>query len=113
MLTHMLTVCSSRGVIYDTETKKFEAVLAHNDNEISGGMYDKAEEAAKAYDALARMYKGADAEVNFPVCVSFINELIVCSLCKHWEILQDSDTSSSWIPPEREMRPVRIPVRKG
>eukprot|EP01138_Halocafeteria_seosinensis_P002133 gb/GECG01002183.1/.p1 GENE.gb/GECG01002183.1/~~gb/GECG01002183.1/.p1 ORF type:complete len:374 (+),score=54.62 gb/GECG01002183.1/:1-1122(+) len=91
LVSRMKNVRKYKGVIYDTETKNFEAVLVHNDNEISGGMYDTAEKAAKAYDALARMYKGADAETNFT----------------------NDGTNPSWVPPEQEMRPVRIPVRKG
>lgn len=55
---------------YDKESGKFETVLLYNeDTEISGGMYDNAEEAAKAYDALARMYFGPGAEVNYPVSI--------------------------------------------
>lgn len=48
----------------DTE---FEAFVTVNGEEISGGVYDSALEAGQAYDALARMYHGEGAELNFPV----------------------------------------------
>ena len=55
----------------------WEAVITVNGREVSGGEYDTQEAAARAYDALARMYIGADAPTNFPV-----------------------DPYTSWVPPE-------------
>ena len=45
--------CGAAGV------PSWEAVLVVNGEEVSGGEYESAEEAARAYDALARMYGGA------------------------------------------------------
>jgi len=53
------------GVWYHTGPGTFEAVLEHNGQELSGGQYDTAEEAAAAHDALARMYAGDAAVTNF------------------------------------------------
>ncbi len=53
------------GVWYHTGPGTFEAVLEHNGQELSGGHYDTAEEAAAAHDALARMYAGDNAVTNF------------------------------------------------
>lgn len=45
----------------------YEAVLEVNGNRVSGGEYETAEEAARAYDALSIMYFGeAGAKLNFP-----------------------------------------------
>jgi ribosomal silencing factor RsfS len=54
-----------KGVWYHTGPATFEAVLEHNGQELSGGQYPTAEEAAAAYDALARMYAGEGADTNF------------------------------------------------
>ena len=46
------------GVWYHMGPGTFEAVLEHNGQELSGGQYETAEEAAAAHDTLARMYRG-------------------------------------------------------
>jgi hypothetical protein len=44
----------------------YEAVLEVNGNRVSGGEYETAEEAARAYDALSIMYFGSEgAQLNF------------------------------------------------
>lgn len=63
------------GVLHDRDAGTFEAVVdlpggtaGSNGRPVqaSGGHYPTADEAARAYDALARMYHGADAACNFP-----------------------------------------------
>jgi ribosome-associated protein len=49
------------------EAVLWEAVIVVNGQEISGGEYETELEAAKAYDALARMYVGAEAVTNVPL----------------------------------------------
>lgn len=56
--------------------------------QVSGGSYDSPEEAARAYDALARMYEGSGATTNFVV-----------------------DTYSGWVPPDEVDEAAAIPVR--
>jgi ribosome-associated protein len=80
------------GVVYvpdtfNTTTKTlgvWEAVITipgkapgEEAQEISGGDYDTPEEAARAYDALSRMYHGAGAKTNFQL-----------------------DATATWVPPE-------------
>lgn len=58
------------GVLRERGVPLWEAVLrldGEGSKEISGGEYESAEEAAKAYDALARMYVGTAAPTNFPL----------------------------------------------
>jgi len=46
------------GVVFDRDAKTFEAILElpHRGTEVSGGEYSSPEAAARAYDALVRMY---------------------------------------------------------
>ena len=67
--------------VYKVKGNAYEAVVTVNGNEISGGIYDTAEEAAHAYDAMARMYFGAETAVNFEV-----------------------DPYSAWHPPEEQSK---------
>ena len=58
------------GVLRERGVPLWEAVLrldGEGSKEISGGEYESPEEAAKAYDALARMYVGTAAPTNFPL----------------------------------------------
>jgi hypothetical protein len=48
---------SYMGVIQEGDTTLWEAVITVNGKDISGGEYETELEAAKAYDALARMYQ--------------------------------------------------------
>jgi ribosome-associated protein len=101
----MMIVKSSRfiGVIKEGDKKTWEAVLdlsprRGEDNilprTISGGEYETEEEAAKAYDALVRMYlggaEGSDVKTNFPI-----------------------DDLRSWIPPESVIATGQIEVKIG
>jgi ribosome-associated protein len=79
-----------RGVVKDADSDMWEAVITVNGQEISGGEYDTAEEAAKAYDALARMYLGADAATNFAV-----------------------DLATSWVPPDEVVHTGQIATKPG
>jgi len=68
-----------------------EAVFVTKEGrEVSGGEYESPEEAAKAYDALARMYLGDSAETNFPI-----------------------DPYTTWIPPEEVVHTGQIEVKVG
>jgi ribosome-associated protein len=97
-----------RGVFFDRDTGKFEAILAlpeaagnavlqaqglapsSSPVNASGGEYDSAEDAARAYDSLARMYFGGDAETNFPL-----------------------DAYAAFEPPRVEARPQRFETKRG
>jgi ribosome-associated protein len=69
----------------------WEAVISLPSNkEISGGEYETEEEAAKAYDALARMYLGESAKTNFPL-----------------------DPYTSWVPPDTVLNTPQIAVKPG
>jgi ribosome silencing factor RsfS/YbeB/iojap len=69
----------------------WEAVISLPSNkEISGGEFETEEEAAKAYDALARMYLGETAKTNFPL-----------------------DPYTSWLPPETIFSTPQIAVKPG
>jgi ribosome-associated protein len=100
-----LIVKSSRfiGVIKEGDKKTWEAVLdlspkVSNDVDlprtISGGEYETEEEAAKAYDALVRMYlggeEGKNVTTNFPI-----------------------DDLRSWIPPETVIATGQIETKVG
>ena len=81
-----------RGVMYDRDTGEFEAVLGRPDGtEVSGGTYATAEEAARGYDALARMYGGPDVQVNFEAPSQY----------------------AEWVPPTVHERAAAIPVKAG
>lgn len=68
----------------------WEAVIVVNGKQISGGEYESEEDAAKAYDALARMYLGADAELNFPI-----------------------DPYLEWVPPEEVVHTGQLETKIG
>lgn len=69
----------------------YEAVFSTaNGREVSGGSYGTAEEAARAYDALSRMYLGEAARTNFPV-----------------------DPYTAWVPPEEVVHSGQIEVKPG
>lgn len=55
------------GVQREVGHERWEAVLLVDGQERHGGEYDTEEDAARAHDALARMYLGRDAATNFPV----------------------------------------------
>lgn len=80
------------GVIKDSANpnNQWEAVIVHNGSEISGGEYDDEADAAKAYDALARMYQGPNAKTNFAI-----------------------DPYKSWIPPEEVVTTGQIETKEG
>ena len=79
------------GVFREAGLAQWEAVLKLEDaKEISGGEYETPEEAAKAYDALSRMYLGATAPTNFPI-----------------------DTYEAWVPPEAVATTGQIETRVG
>ena len=81
-----------KGVFRDRTTGKFEAILqTPSEVEVSGGEHESAEDAAKSYDALARMYLGRDAETNFP----------------------PSSDYGGWVPPEVTERRQRIEAKPG
>lgn len=83
-----------RGVMREVGVPLWEAVLrvegGEDSKEISGGEYETPEEAARAYDALARMYLGADAPTNFPM-----------------------NTYEAWVPPEAVLTTGQIETRVG
>ena len=69
----------------------YEAVFSTADGrEVSGGSYGTAEEAARAYDALSRMYLGEAGRTNFPV-----------------------DPYTAWVPPEEVVHSGQIEVKPG
>lgn len=77
--------------VFEVKGGAYEAVVTVRGEEISGGIYDSAEEAARAHDAMARMYHGADVQVNFPV-----------------------DPYTSWQPPQEQSKETpSIPVKVG
>jgi hypothetical protein len=79
------------GVIQEGEgAALWEAVVVANGREISGGEYESEEDAARAYDALARMYLGPDAATNFP-----------------------ADVYTSWLPPEAVAHTGQIETKPG
>lgn len=84
------TTSSYIGVIRDDPESNWEAVITVNGQEISGGEYESETEAARAYDALARMYQGADAKTNFAV-----------------------DANASWLPPDEVVHVGQIEVKVG
>ena len=81
------------GVIREAGMPLWEAVLKMDGDEakeISGGEYESPEEAARAYDALARMYLGASASTNFSI-----------------------DTYEQWVPPEAVITTGQIETKVG
>lgn len=69
----------------------WEAVYTTADGRaVSGGEYESEEDAARAHDALARMYDGAKAVTNFPF-----------------------DAYASWVPPEEVVSTGQIETRVG
>ncbi len=69
----------------------WEAVYTTADGRaVSGGEYESEEDAARAHDALARMYDGAKAVTNFPF-----------------------DAYASWVPPEEVISTGQIETRVG
>ena len=55
-----------RGVV-QLDAAQFKAVVQHQRNHITVGIYSTAEEAAKAYDLANIQYNGAGAITNFPI----------------------------------------------
>lgn len=85
------------GVLHDRDSGDYEAVVelpkrAEDGSPVmaTSGKYPTADEAARAYDALARMYQGEDAPTNFAV-----------------------DAYSAFEPPTVEERRRRFEVRRG
>jgi hypothetical protein len=81
-----------RGVVQEgVGATLWEAQITLPDGRVlSGGEYEGEEEAAKAYDALARMYLGGDAPTNFA-----------------------SDPYTAWLPPEAVATVGQIETRIG
>jgi ribosome-associated protein len=78
------------GVVRGAGTLLWEAVLEHNGREVSGGEYDSEEAAARAHDALARMYLGEGAVTNFPL-----------------------DPYTTWVPPEEVLNTGQVATLPG
>lgn len=55
-----------KGIRYYKDTKKWQVRLMINGRRVSFGCYDDEEEAAKAYDVVAKKYRGEYAVLNFP-----------------------------------------------
>lgn len=84
-----------KGVLKDgKEATLWEAVIDINGKEISGGEYEAEEEAAKAYDALVRMYyshlPNIEEKTNFPI-----------------------DPNTVWVPPEEVITTGQIETKLG
>jgi ribosome silencing factor RsfS/YbeB/iojap len=61
------------GVFRDRDSGQFEALvtLPGGKETVTGGEYGTAEEAARAYDALARLYHGPEVKTNFPPAADY------------------------------------------
>ena len=56
-----------RGIFWEKNCKKWEANLRVDNKSIYGGVFKTAEEAARAYDEIAKKYHGGFAQLNFPL----------------------------------------------
>lgn len=74
---------------------RYEAVIVVKGMQVSGGKYETAEEAARAFDALTRMYHGAEAETNFDR-----------------DDVSSAAAAAAWVPPTAEASH-HIEVRLG
>lgn len=88
--TATTTASKYLGVFREAGCERWEAVLQTDGREIHGGEYDSEADAARAYDALARMYVGSDARTNFPV-----------------------DPYAAWVPPDDVVHTGQIETKVG
>jgi hypothetical protein len=55
-----------KGVAFHSQSQRWHARIRYRKNLISLGLFESAEEAARAYDRAARIYFGEFAVLNFP-----------------------------------------------
>ena len=56
-----------KGVSWDTQRKKYMAAISANGRQKNLGRFDAPEEAARAYDAAAKVWHGQYARPNYPI----------------------------------------------
>jgi hypothetical protein len=61
-----------RGVHWDSQTQKWRVHLKIRNKVLCGGRFNNEIEAAKAYDKMAKQYRGDEAKFNFPALMEAI-----------------------------------------
>jgi hypothetical protein len=58
------------GVRADEDTGSFKSIIEVDGAEVNGGTFSTAEEAARSYDMLVRIFEGDSAKTNFPTTLA-------------------------------------------